>query len=66
LYLQFFSAVDAMSGQYLTINRVATYAGGMYLYNIMQCPMEEIHGRPSSLHNFISAGMIGYAGVVTG
>ena len=61
-----FSAVDVMSGQYLTIQRVGTYAGGMYLYNIMQCPMEEIHGRSSLIHNFISAGIIGYAGVMTG
>jgi len=61
-----FSAVDAMSGQPMTIHRIGTYAGGMYLYNIMQCPMEEIQGRQSLLHNFISAGLIGYVGVTTG
>ena len=61
-----FSVIDVMSGQHVTVNRIGTYAGGMYMYNIMQCPMEAIHGRQSLLHNFISAGIIGYVGVNSG
>jgi hypothetical protein len=32
----------------------------------MQCPMELIHGRQSSLHNFIAGGTLGYLGVTSG
>ena len=40
--------------------------GGLYLYNILQCPMEAVHGRQSAWHNVASAGMLGYIGVATG
>ena len=36
---------------------------GIYLYNVVQCPMEAIHGRQSLLHNVAAGGMIGYVGV---
>ena len=47
--------------------RVALYnMGGLYVYNILQCPMEAIHGRQSSLHNVMAGGLIGYIGVQSG
>lgn len=39
---------------------------GLYTYNILQCPMEAIHGRQSLWHNVLSAGMLGYVGVQSG
>ena len=42
------------------------YMGGIYVYNVLQCPMEFIHGRQSLVHNFLSAGTIGYIGVSRG
>ena len=38
----------------------------LYAYNVIQCPMEAIHGRKSLIHNFLSAGMLGAAGVNAG
>lgn len=35
------------------------------MYNVLQCPMEVIHGRPSLIHNVIAAGTLGYIGVAT-
>lgn len=40
--------------------------GGLYLYHILQCPMEAISGGPSALHNIASGGLIGYMGVRAG
>jgi hypothetical protein len=40
--------------------------GIIYAYNIIQCPMEYIHGRQSLMHNVLSAGTLGYLGVSTG
>ena len=42
------------------------YAGSIYTYNVLQCPMEAIHGRQSLLHNMLSAGILGYGGVQAG
>ena len=42
------------------------YMGAIYVYNILQCPMEAIHGRQSLIHNVVSAGAIGYVGVQAG
>ncbi len=42
------------------------YMGAIYVYNVLQCPMEAIHGRKSLFHNIISAGMMGYVGVRAG
>jgi hypothetical protein len=39
---------------------------GIYVYNIVQCPMEAVHGRQSLLHNVMAAGMLGYVGVSKG
>ena len=37
--------------------------GFIYIYNAIQCPMEEIHGRQSALHNAAAGGILGYVGV---
>ena len=40
---------------------------GIYLYHILQCPMEAINdGRPSAWHNVLSGGIIGFLGVRAG
>ena len=60
-----FSAFDAAMGQRITPKSVGSYIAFIYTYNAMQCPMEEIHGRRSALHNALAGGMIGYLGVTT-
>ena len=37
--------------------------GVIYAYNVLQCPMEAIHGRKSLIHNFMAGGILGYVGV---
>mmetsp|Transcript_22324 Transcript_22324/g.33432 ORF Transcript_22324/g.33432 Transcript_22324/m.33432 type:complete len:129 (-) Transcript_22324:377-763(-) len=62
-----FSALDvAMGNGKLTPRGVASYAGFIYAYNAIQCPMEEIHGRRSALHNVFAGGLMGYFGVQRG
>lgn len=60
-----FSAFDVAMGQRITPKSVGSYMAFIYTYNAMQCPMEEIHGRRSALHNAISGGIIGCIGVTT-
>lgn len=48
------------------ISSSGRYMAGLYVYNVMQCPMEAIHGRQSLLHNAAAAGLIGYVGVSRG
>ena len=38
--------------------------GFIYAYNVLQCPMEAIHGRKSLIHNFMAGGILGYIAVV--
>jgi hypothetical protein len=54
-----------MEGQKLTPRLAMMNMGGLYLYNALICPMEAISGRPSAIHNALSAGTIGYIGVAT-
>jgi hypothetical protein len=54
-----------MEGQKLTPRLAMLNMGGLYLYNALICPMEAISGRPSAIHNALSAGTIGYIGVAT-
>ena len=61
-----FSGLSVVQGAALTPGLVATNIGGIYVYNILQCPMEAIHGRQSAIHNFASGGIIGYLGVASG
>ena len=62
-----FSAIDVVTqGTKFTPRGVISYAGFIYTYNAIQCPMEEIHGRKSALHNVLAGGMLGYLGVSSG
>lgn len=36
------------------------------MYNVMQCPMEAIHGRRSAYHNILSGAILGHVGVSRG
>jgi hypothetical protein len=40
--------------------------GIIYAYNVVQCPMEYIHGRQSLMHNVLSGFTLGYLGVSAG
>ena len=67
LFGTLFAGMDAMQGAHQFTPRVVVqYSGFLYVYNIMQCPMEAIHGRPSLIHNALSAGTLGYIGVQSG
>eukprot|EP00568_Trieres_chinensis_P001266 CAMPEP_0183309518 /NCGR_PEP_ID=MMETSP0160_2-20130417/25392_1 /TAXON_ID=2839 ORGANISM="Odontella Sinensis, Strain Grunow 1884" /NCGR_SAMPLE_ID=MMETSP0160_2 /ASSEMBLY_ACC=CAM_ASM_000250 /LENGTH=136 /DNA_ID=CAMNT_0025473559 /DNA_START=13 /DNA_END=423 /DNA_ORIENTATION=- len=61
-----FSAIDAFSGHKVTMRSVGMYAGGIYVYNIVQCPMEAIHGRQSAIHNVTAGALLGYIAVSSG
>ncbi|KAL7488245.1 hypothetical protein ACHAW6_013824 [Cyclotella cf. meneghiniana] len=62
-----FTALDTLiGGTPLSLRNWGFYSGSIYAYNIIQCPMEVIHGRQSSLHNVASAGLLGYIGVSRG
>ena len=62
-----FSAFDTVTmGSKITPKGVASYAAFIYTYNAIQCPMEEIHGRRSAIHNVLAGGMMGYIGVSSG
>uniref|UniRef100_A0A6V2QN44 Uncharacterized protein n=1 Tax=Ditylum brightwellii TaxID=49249 RepID=A0A6V2QN44_9STRA len=43
-----------------------SYMAGIYAYNAVQCPMEAIHGKQSSIHNLIAGGSLGYIGIRAG
>ena len=62
-----FAGLDALQGtRAFTPQSALSYSGFIYLYNILRCPMEAIHGRESLLHNALSAGTLGYIGVQSG
>lgn len=61
-----FSAIDVARGAPFTPQGVASYVAFIYTYNAIQCPMEEIHGRRSAIHNALAGGMMGYFGVNSG
>ncbi|KAL7574425.1 hypothetical protein ACA910_015800 [Epithemia clementina (nom. ined.)] len=65
-----FSGLDVLQGlpaaQAFRPRSVGFYMAIIYAYNILQCPMEFVHGRQSLLHNIISAGTLGYIGVNQG
>eukprot|EP00339_Tiarina_fusa_P004383 CAMPEP_0117048220 /NCGR_PEP_ID=MMETSP0472-20121206/33322_1 /TAXON_ID=693140 ORGANISM="Tiarina fusus, Strain LIS" /NCGR_SAMPLE_ID=MMETSP0472 /ASSEMBLY_ACC=CAM_ASM_000603 /LENGTH=109 /DNA_ID=CAMNT_0004761215 /DNA_START=16 /DNA_END=345 /DNA_ORIENTATION=+ len=60
------TAMDVVQGASLTPQRVAVNVGGLYLYHVLQCPMEAFSGGPSALHNVASGGIVGYMGVSAG
>jgi hypothetical protein len=60
-----FTALDAaQTGAPPRLRTFGLYAGGLYLYNIVQCPLEAMNGgRPSAWHNILAGGTLGYMGV---
>jgi hypothetical protein len=60
-----FTAISVAQGARLTPHLAGMNIGGLYVYNILQCPMEGIHGRESSLHNAASGAILGYIGVAS-
>ena len=60
------AGLDVAQGARFTPGRVVTYAGGLWAYNAMQCPMEAIHGRQSLGQNVLAGGIMGYVGVSAG
>lgn len=61
-----FTAVSVMQGARLTPRLAALNIGGLYCYNVLQCPMEAVHGRRSALHNAAAGAVLGYVGVSAG
>ncbi|GKZ00177.1 hypothetical protein MPSEU_000970900 [Mayamaea pseudoterrestris] len=62
-----FTAIDVvLQGAKLTPTLAATNIGGIFVYNVIQCPMEAISGRQSAWHNVFAAATLGGAGVHTG
>lgn len=61
-----FAGLDVAQGGTFTPSRIFIYAGGLYAYNVIQCPMEAIHGRQSLAHNMLAGGILGYVGVSSG
>lgn len=61
-----FSALDVVQGMRFSPQRLCMNIGAIYVYNILQCPMEAIQNRQSSLHNGAAAGILGYIGVSRG
>ena len=53
-------------GKSITPRVAASYVSFIYAYNIVQCPMEDIHRRRSAIHNVIAGGMMGSIGVHKG
>ena len=50
-----------------TARTFGIYVGGIYVYNLLQCPMEAVNGgRPSAWHNVAAGGTLGYLGVSRG
>lgn len=60
-----FTGINVMQGSRLTPRLAAINVGGLYAYNVLQCPMEAIHGRPSALHNALAGAILGYVGVAS-
>jgi hypothetical protein len=58
-----FTGISVMQGARFTPRLAAINIGGLYCYNILQCPMEAIHGRHSAWHNALSGAILGYVGV---
>jgi hypothetical protein len=62
-----FTAIDVVGqGARLTPRLALTNIGGIYVYNILQCPMEAISGRQTAWHNVLAAATIGGLGVQSG
>ena len=65
LYGGIFTGIDILQGlpKEHAPKIFARNFGVIYAYNVLQCPMEAIHGRKSLIHNFMAGGILGYVGV---
>jgi hypothetical protein len=61
-----FSALHVAQGARPTPQLAASNIGFLYAYGALICPMEDIQGRRSSVHNFLSGSILGYIGIVRG
>jgi len=50
-------------GAPLSPRLVAINIGGIYAYNVLQCPMEALHNRVSAWHNAVAGATLGFVGV---
>jgi hypothetical protein len=60
------TVLDLVQGARFSPQRLGVNVGGLYMYHVLQCPMEAISGGPSALHNIASGGILGYMGVSAG
>jgi hypothetical protein len=58
-----FTGLDIGQGARARPALFAQNIGFLYGYHALQCPLEELHGRSSSLHNFIAGATLGGTGV---
>jgi len=58
-----FTAIGMAQGVPFSPPMAALNIGGIYAYNVLQCPMVAIHGRESAWHNTASGAILGYVGV---
>lgn len=58
-----FTAITTKVSPHLAPQLFGTNCAILYSYSALQCPMEALHGRQSSLHNAVAGGTIGYFGV---
>ena len=58
-----FTGLDIGQGAKARPALFAQNIGFLYLYSALQCPLEQLHGRKSSIHNFIAAACLGGTGV---
>lgn len=61
-----FTMLSVAQGAYFTPQLLASNVGFLFAYHAIQCPLEELHGRRSLLHNGIAGGVLGYAGIQSG
>ncbi len=61
-----FTGLDIAQGARPTPQAFAVNIVGIYSYHALQCPMVQIQGRESALHNFASGATLGYLGVQSG
>eukprot|EP00467_Chlorarachnion_reptans_P025191 CAMPEP_0114524426 /NCGR_PEP_ID=MMETSP0109-20121206/21849_1 /TAXON_ID=29199 /ORGANISM="Chlorarachnion reptans, Strain CCCM449" /LENGTH=136 /DNA_ID=CAMNT_0001705869 /DNA_START=88 /DNA_END=498 /DNA_ORIENTATION=- len=55
-----------LGGARPSVEGFGRYAGILFCYGALQCPMEAVHGRRSLLHNAAAGGVLGYIGVARG
>ena len=61
-----FAGLDIGQGAPANASTFGRSIGFIYTYHILQCPLEQLHGRQSSLHNAVSGASLGAFGVMQG